>query len=303
MKKIITLLAALMTVRPSAVYASGEQTFSETIDGSTFSYTVGDDMNATITDFSSDMTDIIIPSSLGGYMVTAIGEKAFFGKISLTSVTIPEGITYISDNAFSGCLFLEDVELPETLTYMGKECFTSCTALRNVKLSSSLSSLPERCFSSCTSLAEIDIPDSVVFIGAEAFFGCEDISGIFVPPTVEIIGDNAFGMHYNIRSNGIEKINNFRIRVLPESSAETYAINNGIEICNKLGDVNSDGFIDAVDASMVLIEYAELSIGGTSLFDQYQNFVGDYNGDSMINADDATFILIEYARLQTLPDT
>lgn len=302
MKKIIPALISLMILKPPSTYAVNDQIFSETINGNTFSYTITTDMNAVITECLSDMPEITIPSSLGGYMVTSIGEKAFFGKIMLTSVIIPEGITYIGDNAFSGCLSLESVELPETLTSMGKECFTSCTALERVKLSSELSSIPERCFSSCTSLSEITIPDSVVFIGTEAFFGCSDITNIFVPPTVEIIGDNAFGMHYDIRNNGIEKINNFRIRGLPETSAETYAGNTGIEIYNKLGDVNYDSIIDSVDASLILSEYAVLSTGGTASFDQYQQFAGDYSRDNTIDSVDATMILAEYARLQTLSD-
>lgn len=301
MKKIIPLFTAMALMStPFTAYADSEQTFSETINGSTFCYTVGSDLNAVITDCSSYEEEIIIPSSLGGYMVTSISDKAFFGKIMLTSVILPEGITYIGDNAFSGCLSLESVKLPETLSHLGNGCFTSCTSLESVILNNSLSYVPEKCFSSCTSLSDITIPESVVFIGTEAFFGCSDISGIFLPPTVEIIGDNSFGMHYDIRNSSIEKINNFRIRGLPETSAETYANNTGIEFYCKSGDVNCDGFIDAVDSSLVLSEYASLSTGDTVSFDTYQQCVADYNRDSMIDAVDATLILTEYARLQTL---
>lgn len=300
MKKIIPLFIAISLMsQPFTAFAESGQTFSETVNGSTFSYTTGKDMNVTITGCSSNMEEIIIPSSLGGHMVTSIGEKAFFGNMTFSAVVIPEGITCIGDNAFSGCLSLKSVELPETLTSVGKECFTSCTALESVKLSNSLSSIPERCFSSCTALNQITITDSVVFIGTEAFFGCSDISGILVPPTVEIIGENAFGMHYNIRSNGIEKINNFRIRGLPGTSSDRYATNTGIELYCKLGDVNSDGFVDAVDATSVLSEYARVSTGMPVSFDAYQQFVADYNNDSFVDAVDATFILAEYARLQT----
>ncbi|MCM1505775.1 MAG: leucine-rich repeat protein [Ruminococcus flavefaciens] len=303
MKKIIPLITAVMLVsQPFSSYAENEQIFSETINGSTFYYTVDSSMNAVITDCSSCEEEIKIPSSLGGYMVKSIGDKAFFGKIMLTSIDIPEGITYIGENAFSGCLSLESIKLPETLTYLGNGCFTSCTALENVLLNDSLSSVPDNCFNACTSLNSINIPESVVFIGMDAFFGCSDISGIFIPPTVEIIGENAFGMHYDIRNNGIEKINNFRIKGFPATSAETYAINTGIELYCKLGDVNDDGFIDAVDSSAVLIEYSNLSTGSESSFDTYQQYVGDYNRDGLIDAVDATLILIEYARLQTLPD-
>lgn len=304
MKRIIPLFALFFALRTFTANAEGLQTFSETVNGSKFSYTVGADMNVTITSCSSDMDEIIIPSSLGGHMVTSIGEKAFLGNIGFSSVYIPEGITYIGDNAFFGCLSLKSVELPETLVSIGKECFTSCTSLESVRLNGSLASIPERCFSSCTSLSQINISDSVVYIGTEAFFGCADISGIFVPPTVKIIGDNAFGMHYNIRNNGIEKISsNFRIRGLPETSAEVYALNTGIELYCKKGDVNCDGFVDAVDATFVLSEYARVSTGSPVSFDVYQQFVGDYNNDGFTDAVDATFILAEYARLQTtLPE-
>lgn len=302
MKKLIPLLTAIMiSLNPLTVCAEEEQTFSETIDGNTFTYTVGADMNATITGCESYETKVIIPSSLGGYMVTAIAEKAFFGKIMMTSIIIPEGIRYIGDNAFSGCLSLTDIKLPETVTYIGNGCFMSCTSLKNVELDSSLSAIPDNCFNSCTSLENINIPESVVFIGTEAFFSCPDLSGIFIPATVGIIGDNAFGMHSG-RNSVIEKINNFRLRGLPDTAVTKYAENTGIEIYCKIGDVNCDNFIDAVDASIVSAEYANISTGGEPTFDAYQKYVGDYNNDGFVDAIDATFISIEYARLQTLPN-
>ncbi len=301
MKRILPVIVSLMIARPLAVCSAvNEQTFTETINGTTFSCKVSSGTKAVITECSSDMEEIIIPSSLGGYAITSIGEKAFFGKVMLTSVIIPESITYIGDNAFSGCLSLESVVLPETLTYMGDECFTSCTSLKYVKLSSSLRTLPDRCFSSCTALDNIEIPDSVKSIGDEVFFGCSDISDIFIPPTVETIGENALGMYYNIRNNGIEKIKNFRIRGLPDTSASTYAIDTGVEIYNKSGDVDYNGFIDAIDASLVLSEYSLLSTNEKGLFDKYQQYVGDYNRDGIVDAVDSAVILQEYARLQTL---
>lgn len=300
MKKIIPLFTATaMILQPFVTYAENEQSFSETINGSTFSYTIDKNMNVTITGCSSDSEEIIIPSSLRGHMVTSIGEKAFFSNIFFSSVVIPEGITNIGNNAFSGCLSLKNIEIPESVISIGKECFASCTSLESVKLNNSILSVPERCFSSCTSLNQITITDSVVFIGTEAFFGCADISGIIVPPTVNIIGENAFGMHYNVRNNSIEKINNFRIRGIPETSAEMYAEDTGIELYCKLGDVNSDGFVDAVDATFVLSEYASVSTGMPVSFNNYQHFVADYNKDDFVDAVDATFILTEYARLQT----
>lgn len=302
MKKLIPLFTAmLLFAEPLTIYADEENSFSETIDGNTFTYTVGADMNAIITGCDTYNSEIIIPSSLGGYMVTSIGEKAFFGKIMITSVIIPEGIRYIADNAFSGCLSLTDVKLPETLMSLGNSCFMSCSALESVFLNNSISSIPDNCFSSCTSLKNINIPESVVFIGTEAFFSCPDLSGIFIPATVGIIGENAFGMHSG-RNSVIEKINNFRLRGLPDTAVAKYAENTGIEIYCKIGDVNCDNFIDAVDSSLVLSEYANVSTNVEPSFNTYQKYVADYNNDSFIDAVDATLILIEYARLQTTPE-
>lgn len=300
MKKLIPLITAMfLSSEPLPVYA--ENSFSETIDGNTFTYTIGADMNATITGCDSDNSEIIIPSSLGGYMVTAIGEMAFFGKITMDSVIIPEGIRYIGDNAFSGCLSLTEIKFPETLMSLGNSCFMSCSDLESVYLNNSVSSIPDNCFSSCMSLKNINIPDSVVFIGTEAFFGCPALSGIFIPSAVGIIGENAFGMHSG-RSNVIEKINNFRLCGLPDTAVAEYAENTGIELYCKTGDVNCDNFVDAVDSSIVLMEYANISTQTPPSFNEYQRYTADFNSDGFIDAVDATLILIEYARLQTMPD-
>lgn len=302
MKKLIAFITAMfLSSDPLMVHADGENSFTETIDGNTFTYTIGTDMNATITGCDSDNSEIIIPSSLGGYMVTAIGEMAFFGKIMINNVIIPEGIRYIGDNAFSGCLSLAEVKFPETLMSLGNGCFMSCSALESVYINNSVSSIPDNCFSSCTSLKNINIPPSVAFIGTEAFFSCPDLSGIFIPSTVGIIGDNAFGMHSG-RTSAIEKINNFRLRGLPNTAVTEYAENTGIEIYCKMGDVNCDNFVDAVDASLVLCEYAHRSTDGVISFDEYQEYVANYNGDGFVDAVDASLISMEYARLQTLPE-
>lgn len=46
--------------------------------------------------------DIVIPSKVYGYTVTAIGDSAFYGS-SAFCVTIPETVTVIGNSAFKGC--------------------------------------------------------------------------------------------------------------------------------------------------------------------------------------------------------
>ncbi|MBR6752968.1 MAG: leucine-rich repeat domain-containing protein, partial [Clostridia bacterium] len=58
--------------------------------------------------------------------IRSIGEQAFSGCDSLTSITLPEGLTRIGDYAYSGCYSLTGITLPEGLTRIGDYAFSDC---------------------------------------------------------------------------------------------------------------------------------------------------------------------------------
>ena len=60
-------------------------------------------------------------------------------------------------------------------------------------------------------------------------------------------------------------------------------------------DVNYDGVIDGRDASMVLAEYAQTSVGKVAEFSDTQRFIADTNYDGIVDGVDATNILSTYA--------
>ncbi len=62
------------------------------------------------------------------------------------------------------------------------------------------------------------------------------------------------------------------------------------------GDVNCDGFIDAVDATLVLEAYAANSTDKSAYVGKT---LGDCNGDDFVDANDASYILEKYAELST----
>ncbi len=66
-----------------------------------------------------------------------------------------------------------------------------------------------------------------------------------------------------------------------------------------VGDVNNDGFVNAVDATNVLVEYAQVSTGGNSTFSDVQKTVADIDKNGIIDAVDATYILSYYAYIST----
>ena len=70
----------------------------------------------------SSLTSVNIPSS-----VTSIGWRAFESCSSLTSVNIPSGVTEIGVYTFSGCRSLTSVNIPSSVTVIGAVSYTHLT--------------------------------------------------------------------------------------------------------------------------------------------------------------------------------
>ena len=64
-----------------------------------------------------------------------IGDGAFNGCTSLTSVTIPNSVTNIGSSAFYECSGLKFVTIPNSVTSIGGSAFSGCTGLTSLKLS------------------------------------------------------------------------------------------------------------------------------------------------------------------------
>ena len=69
-----------------------------------------------------------------------------------------------------------------------------------------------------------------------------------------------------------------------------------------IGDVNEDGKVDSVDASLVLAEYALIQTGGELTFTQRQKNAADVNKDGKTDSSDASKILEYYAAISTGKD-
>lgn len=89
---------------------------AETLSEGDYTYVLLNDNTVMITSYmKKDDVNVVIPSTLGGYQVSAIGESAYaLSVINAETVTVPEGITYIGKNAFFG---VENAKLylPSTL--------------------------------------------------------------------------------------------------------------------------------------------------------------------------------------------
>ena len=111
--------------------------------------------------------------------VTSIGNEAFRGCYSLTSVTIGDSVTSIEYGAFNGCRRLTSVTIPDSVTSIGEWAFHDCTSLTSVTIPDSVTSIGSSAFYGCTSLTSVTIPDSVTSIGEGAFYGCTSLKAFY----------------------------------------------------------------------------------------------------------------------------
>lgn len=119
-----------------------------------YTYTVTDGQ-AQITGYSGTGGEVSLPASLGEAPVTSIGSRAFSDCVSLTKITVPEGVISLGEGAFSGCRNLTDISLPESLTGISDLAFADCTGLTSITIPKNAALMGEDVFKGCTNLKNI----------------------------------------------------------------------------------------------------------------------------------------------------
>ena len=156
-----------------------------------------------------------------------IPSEAFWNRVNLVSVTIPEGVKVIGDGAFSSSWNLESVAIPDGVTYIGSEAFRG-SKLTSITIPNSVMDIGMGAFCDCqyltnfsgkfatdngdaivvndkfiafapkSSKSSYTIPESVTIIGDFAFCGSENLTSISIPDSVTSIGNYAFQTCYNL---------------------------------------------------------------------------------------------------------
>ena len=244
MKKVLSLILAF--VFAVGICASAPMTIeasAASVDDLTFELNE-DCKSYSVVDCNENASgEIVIPGEYNGLPVTGIsgvyevsddpedipvGEGAFYNCVNISSIVIPDSVSYINYEAFEGCSGLEVVTVPESIDEINPSIFSDCFKLSEMKVSQSnqrysvvdgvlfnsektelvlypkgksnesyripdsVTSIGYSAFIYCKSLVNITIPDSVISIGDNAFYCCSSLTSVTIPDSVTSIGDGAF---------------------------------------------------------------------------------------------------------------
>ena len=141
----------------------------------------------TLIAYRAKETNYIIPNG-----TTRIGDSAFCGCESLTSIKIPNSVTSIGICSFLLCYSLTRINIPNSVTTIKKGAFWCCNSLTSINIPDSVTTIEKGAFRCCGSLVNINIPNSITSIGDYAFEECNNLKSIVIPNSVTSIGDSAF---------------------------------------------------------------------------------------------------------------
>lgn len=311
LKKLLAVILSAIII--FAVVPIGAFTVSALYSGY-FTYTVSNNQ-AKITHYDEPYngrpiignlvySNVIIPSTLGGYPVTAIDDSAF-SFCEFSSIVIPDSVTSIGEGAFAYCYMLDSVKIPDGVTSIQAGTFYGCISLCAITIPDSVTSIGDNAFYDCSSLGtvrindfdawcnisfgneysnpmynggylyvnnqlfvDLTLPDSSI-IDTTHFNNCKSIENIFVPKSVLLVRKNVF--------SGCSGIKNIYYEGTAEEWAEVTVLSGNDYFINANVYYNSTGIISSIEITKLpdKLKYIEndetLDLTGGILTLNYKN--------------------------------
>ena len=208
-----------------------------------YTYTTDDNGNATITGYNGKASGLVIPATIDGHTVVAIGNGAFRGNSRLRAVIFPDAVTRIGSNAFRDCKNLTSIQLPAGLTELGAMAFGNCVGITEITIPKGVAAARIDAyahgrgpFGNCANLSAVTFENGITRIPANLFSCCNGKIETVLPDTVTEIGYNAF------ENSGL-----FTIK-LPEKlkKIQSYAFAG----CGNLSSIIIPGTVTSIESSV-----------------------------------------------------
>ena len=144
--------------------------------------------------------------------ITHIGQRAFYQRINLKGIWIPNSVTSIGKWAFEYCPALESVHISNLSAwcridfedmfsnplYYADNLYLNGELVAELTIPSDITQINNYTFYGCNCLTNITIPNSVTTIGYEAFRDCFNLTRVTIHDSVTTIKDGAFSGCYNL---------------------------------------------------------------------------------------------------------
>ena len=196
------------------------------------------------------------------------GGDNFSSCDSLTSVTIPDGVTTLPSNCFYDCNNLHEVNLPNFLTSMGSSCFSYCD-LYQMHFPATLRGVSDYCFSYNKNLTKILFEDGPTYVGYYSFSNCERLGEsepVVFPGTMRVVYDYGFRGCTNMSAielnEGLETLNSYAfsgcstLKEVTLPSSLIYCLNYPFNGCSGIESITSLALLPPTVRNNVITYYA-----------------------------------------------
>ena len=273
-----------------------------------FTYDAADEDYVVISKYIGSAAEVVIPSEIDGVPVKQIGKGTFSECTDLTIVNIPDSVVIIEENAFEGCSGLTSIVIPDSVVKVESNAFDKCENLVSItiknpdceieNLGDALSEIVVIYGYNSSTAQNYAEKNNVKFVSLDDIIVTTTTSSTSTTTKTTTTTSNTSTSTNTTTtmSSTTTKVTTTTTKTITVTgTTATKTKPNETTTTVNLGDVDSNGTIDALDASLVLTSYAMKATGQTPNLDSDHLKAADVNHDGNVDALDASLILGYYA--------